>query len=116
MQRISRVKSVIARLCAGAGEGMEGDAVARVVGTRRREEALGTFLPFVNGRDARGATGRPSRRANDAPAGARRNVAAGDTAESVIAGTEEARVRAREGRLWLSRAVRARYGFLAKNL
>ena len=34
MQRISRVKSVIARLCAGAGVGMEGDAVARVVAVR----------------------------------------------------------------------------------
>lgn len=93
MQRISRVKSLIARLGAGAGVGMDGVAVARVVGTRRREEVFGPFLPFVNGRrDAREAAGRPSRRAHDTPAGARAVVAAEQVAESVIVGPEKARV------------------------
>ena len=71
MQRISRVKSLITRPGAGEGVGMDGDAVARVVvRTRRCEGAFDTFLRFVNGRDAREATGHPSRRANDTPAGA----------------------------------------------
>ena len=92
MQRISRVKSLIARLGAGAGVGMDGVAVARVVGTRRREEVFGPFLPFVNGKDAREAAGQPSRRANDTPVGARAVVAAEQVAQSVIVGPEKARV------------------------
>jgi hypothetical protein len=81
---------------------MEGDAVARIVGTRRREEASGTFLPFVNGRDARGATGRPSRREIPPRASSREPRRLGCVRVRVVCGSLG--------------AVRARYAFFAKNL